>query len=449
MTAQIIAFKITNLALPAIGIGVFMRLFLKNPRLNYYGEIIAGFGMLFLGLDIMKDAFGPLKHSEEFRQLFITFSHNPVMAVVAGAILTMIIQSSSATIGITMALAMNGIIDFYAASALVLGENIGTTITANLAAIGTNRSARRAALGHFLFNVFGVIYMLIFLKYMVSFVDYITPGDPNLITSAGTAPNIARHIANFHTLFNIINTIIFLPFVKQLAAVCRMLIPGKDIGDREFLLDEKLLLTPATAIQNASKEVGVMSEYVIDMLELAKKSFFNKDPKAIRKVFELEKAVDLMEKNISEYLVKLFQQSINVINSERVNIMIHVIHDLEKVGDYAESIAKYGDKMIREKIDFSEDAYEEAEYLFDVAIRFAKHVLDVYNNDKPVSELNTDDENLIDQLKINLKNNHLGRLNQGLCTADHGLLYVDLLNKLEKTGDNIFNIAQAIMGTYR
>jgi phosphate:Na+ symporter len=129
--------------------------------------------------------------------------------------------------------------------------------------------------------------------------------------------------------------------------------------------------------------------------------------------------------------------------------MIHVIHDLEKVGDYAESITKYADKMIREKISFSEDANEEAEYLFDVAIRFAKHVLDVYNNDKDPESLSTADEDLIDELKINLKNNHLGRLNQGICTADHGILYVDLVNKLEKAGDNIFNIAQAIMGTYK
>ena len=449
VTAQIIAFKITNFALPAIGIGVFMRLFMKHPRVQYYGEVLIGFGMLFLGLDIMKDCFGPLKQSTEFRDMFVAFSKNPVMAVMAGAILTMIVQSSSATIGITMALSINGIIDFYGAAALVLGENIGTTITANLAAIGTNRAARRAALGHFLFNFFGVFYMLLFLKYMVGIVDHFTPGDPNFINQAGNNPNIARHIANFHTMFNIINTIIFLPLIGRLAKLCKIIIPGRDFERNDIDLDENLLNTPEMAISNARKEVSRMSDNVVNMLELSKKSFFKKDIKAMRDVYEIEHTVDLMEKNISEYLTKLFQQSISEGNSHRINSMIHVIHDLEKVGDYAESICKYAEKMLREKIFFSEDANEEVEYLFDVAIRFARHVLEIYNKDMPIEDLNTDDENLIDELKINLKNNHLGRLNQGICTAEHGILYVDIVNKLEKTGDNVFNIAQVIMGTYK
>ncbi|PIE48200.1 MAG: Na/Pi cotransporter [Gammaproteobacteria bacterium] len=449
VTAQIIAFKITKLALPAIGVGAFMKLFMKHPRVRYYGEVLIGFGMLFLGLDIMKDCFVPLKKSEGFTEFFITFSRNPVMAVIAGAVLTMIVQSSSATIGITMALAVNGIIDFYAAASLVLGENIGTTITANIAAIGTNRAARRAALGHFLFNFIGVVYMLVFLKYMVAVVDYFTPGNPDFISANGKNSNILRHIANFHTLFNIINTIIFLPLIDYLARLCRFLIPGKDKGRKEFLLDENLLKTPEMAISNAKQEVSRMSSYVIEMLELSKKSFFKQDLKAIDRVFELEKSVDLMEKHISEYLTRLFPQGISESNSYRINSMIHVIHDLEKVGDYAESITKYADKMMKEKIIFSEDAYDEVEYLFDVAIRFANHVLDIYNSGKPVEDLNTSDEDLIDELKINLKNNHLGRLNQGKCSAEHGILYVDLVNKLEKAGDNIFNIAQVIMGTYR
>ncbi|MCB9481017.1 MAG: Na/Pi cotransporter family protein [Desulfobacteraceae bacterium] len=449
ITGQIIAFKITDFALPAIGIGVFMRIFLKHPRIHYYGEVLIGFGMLFLGLDIMKDSFGPLKSSAGFKELFVTFSKNPVMAVMAGAVLTMIIQSSSATLGITMALAFNGILDFYTAAAFVLGENIGTTVTANLAAIGTSRAARRAALGHFLFNLIGVIYMLVFLKFMMTAVDSFTPGNPDFVSADGTRPNISRHIANFHTLFNIINTLLFLPFINRLADLCIILIPGREKGRKEIILDDNLLNTPEMAISNARKEVSRMSDQVVEMLELSKKGFFEKDLKSIRRVFELENSVDLMEKNISEYLTKLFHKPISESNSYRINTMIHVIHDLEKVGDYAESITKYADKMIREKISFSEDANEEAQYLFDVAIRFAKHVLDVYNKDKDPEELSTADEDLIDELKINLKNNHLGRLNQGVCTAEHGILYVDLINKLEKAGDNIFNIAQAVLGTYK
>jgi len=284
---------------------------------------------------------------------------------------------------------------------------------------------------------------------MLTFVDTFTPGNADFMNTNGTKPNISRHIANFHTLFNIINTIIFLPLINHLAKLCVILIPGKENGSDETILDNNLLNTPEMAISNAKKEVSRMSDKVIEMLELSEKSFFKKDLKSIKKVFELENTVDLMEKNISEYLTKLFHKPISESNSLRINTMIHVIHDLEKIGDYAESITKYADKMIKEKIVFSEDANEEAQYLFDVAIRFAKHVFDVYNNDKGPEELSTSDENLIDELKITLKNNHLGRLNQGICTAEHGILYVDLVNKLEKAGDNVFNIAQAVLGMYK
>ncbi|HCW92423.1 MAG TPA: Na/Pi cotransporter, partial [Flexistipes sinusarabici] len=204
VTAQLIAFKITKLALPAIGVGVFLRLFTKKKKYNYYGEVLIGFGLLFLGLATMKDGFAPLRSSEEFRNAFILFSSTPILAVAAGAILTMIVQSSSATIGITIALASTGLIDFYGASALVLGENIGTTLTANIAAIGTNSAARRAALGHMIFNVIGVVYMLILLKPFVGFIDSITPGNANMVNAVGQNPYIARHIANLHTMFNII-----------------------------------------------------------------------------------------------------------------------------------------------------------------------------------------------------------------------------------------------------
>jgi len=217
ITAQLIAFKIAKLALPAIGIGVFMRLFSSKKKYNYYGEVLIGFGLLFLGLSTMKDGFVPLRDSEFFKDAFVMFSSNPVLAIIAGAVITMIVQSSSATMGITIALASTGLIDFYGASALVLGENIGTTITANIAAIGASSNARRAALGHFIFNVIGVAYMLILLKPFVFFIDSITPGAANMVLPSGDNPYIARHIANLHTMFNIINTIIFLPMLGTLA----------------------------------------------------------------------------------------------------------------------------------------------------------------------------------------------------------------------------------------
>ncbi len=284
ITAQLIAFKVGALAKPAIGLGVFMRLFIKDKKIQYYGEVILGFGLLFTGLALMKGSFVPLKHSEPFRQAFIYFSGNPLLAVLAGALLTVIVQSSSATIGITIALATTGLIDFYAACAFVLGENIGTTITANIAAIGTNATARRAAFGHFLINILGVAYMLLFLKLFMVGVDFLTPGDPNFINSEGIRPDIDRHIANLHTGFNIANMIIFLPVLHILAKICEKIIKGTDEKQYRLLyLDDRLIDTPSFAVSQALKEIERMAGISIEMLQKAKDGFLNRDKKTIDK----------------------------------------------------------------------------------------------------------------------------------------------------------------------
>ena len=448
VTAQLIAFKIGTLALPAIGIGVFMRMFASNKKYHYWGEVLIGFGLLFLGLQIMKEGFIPLRHSDLFRQGFITFSHNPVLAVAAGALLTMIVQSSSATIGITVAMASTGLIDYYAACALVLGENIGTTITANIAAIGTNPTARRAAFGHFLINALGVCYMLIFLKYFTQVVDLMTPGDPNFINADGNQPYIARHIANLHTGFNIINLFIFLPLLHILARFCERFIPDKGNGkiDGLVFLDDCLIETPDFAVSQARKEVGRMSGLALEMLKLSRDAFFTRDTKIIEKVYELENTVDLLEKEISTFLVRLNQEQVNAATSLEVNNILHVLHDLEKIGDYAENIVNYTAKLIDSGIRFSDDAMNEMDEIFDVAIRFTGGVMKAYNAGGLPRKIDTEDENTIDRLRKRFKNSHLQRLQSGSCSVETGILFVDILNNLEKTGDQAFNIAQVVQG---
>lgn len=447
ITAQLISFKIGKLAFPAIGLGVGLRLFTQEKRLHYYGEVLIGFGLLFTGLDIMKDSFAPLKHNETFKHAFVYFSTNPLMAVLAGALLTMIVQSSSATIGITIALASTGLIDFAAACALVLGENIGTTITAQLAAIGTSPTARRAAFGHFLINALGVCYMLFFLKLFMAGVDWFTPGDPNIINAEGIRPNIDRHIANLHTSFNIINMIIFLPLIHILAKICEKIIPGKDSKDNKMLfLDDRLIETPSFAVSQAMKEVQRMSEVSIDMLKLSKECFFERDKKKIGQIMEKENIVDILERDITLFLVKLNQQPISAATSKDINSMLNVLHDLEKIGDYAENIARYSGKIIDDNVRFSEPAMDEIGQLFDVAIRFTENIIDSYNRGGIPKKVNTDDEDLIDTLRKKLRRKHIDRLHDGSCTVENGILYIDILNNLEKTGDQVFNIAQIIMG---
>lgn len=447
MTAQLIAFKVSKLALPAIAIGAGMRLFSKNKRSQYIGEVFIGFGLLFLGMKTMESAFVPLRKSQDFLDMFVFFSKNPFLAILAGTFLTVIVQSSTAMMGITIALASTGLIDYSAAIAFVLGENIGTTVTANLAAIGANSAAKRAAIGHLIFNLIGVTYMFFLLKFFGSFVDNITPGDPYQILSDGSAPYAARHIANFHTLFNIINTILFVPLLGYLGKVCEMIVKDDNQKKSKFVyIDDRLINTPALAVSQAKKEVERMSEIALSMLRDSKTAFFKRNLKLISTIYEKEDLVDQLEKDISVFVVKLFQKSLSEESSKTVDDILHVLHEIEKIADHSENIAKFTEKIIERNIYFSEIALDEMSKIFDVVIRFAENTLRIFNKEEDAENLDTEDENIIDSMRKEFKNNHMKRLNEGVCTVDAGIMYVDILNNLEKAGDHTFNVAQIIKG---
>ncbi|UCD72282.1 MAG: Na/Pi cotransporter family protein, partial [Syntrophobacterales bacterium] len=280
VTAQIIAFKIHNYALPAIGLGVGLRLFAKDNKWRSIGEVIMGFGMLFFGLAIMKDAMSPLKDSPMVREIFVKFDGNPLLGVLVGTIFTVMMQSSSVTVGVTMTLAASGLLSFYGGVALILGDNIGTTITAQLASIGTNTAARRTARVHTLFNVIGVFYILLLFPYFLKLVDWLAPGNPDLLIKTvaqakgfgmelGDKPYIARHIANAHTLFNVVNTLIFLPLLGVLAKVSSWMIPQRREEEEFHLvyLDTKFLDSPPMAIEQARNETVRMGEMSLTMVD--------------------------------------------------------------------------------------------------------------------------------------------------------------------------------------
>lgn len=450
VTAQLIAFKVGKLALPAIAIGAFLKIFSKNKKRQYIGEILLGFGLLFLGMDTMTRSFVPLRSSQSFTDMFVYFSNNPIIAVFAGAILTMLVQSSSATMGITIALASSGVITYPAAIAFVLGENIGTTITANIAAIGANETAKRAAFGHFLFNVIGVIYMLFLLKVFGHLVDIITPGNPYFIDENGNSPYLARHIANFHTMFNVVNTVVFLPILGYLAKACEKTIKVSKVKKKTLVyIDDRLIETPALAVAQAKKEVERMSKIALSMLRDSKEAFFNRDLKLIYNIYEREEVVDQLEKEISVFVVKLFQKSLSDESSRTVDGILHVLHEIEKIADHSENIAKFTEKIIERDIHFTEQAQKEMREIFDVVIRFAENILQAYNSEHYDASIDTEDENIIDKLRKEFKGNHMKRLNEGICTVDAGIVYVDILNNLEKAGDHTFNIAQILMGSLR
>lgn len=460
ITAQLIAFKITKFALPAIGIGAGLKLFSTNKKYSYIGEIILGFGLLFFGLTTMKHAFNPLKASEDFRQLFLLVGDYKLLGVLIGALLTIIVQSSSATIGITLALASSGLISFEASVALILGENIGTTITANLAAIGTNLAAKRTAFSHFLFNVLGVLYMLILMPLFMKLVSAITPGDADFIIQTqaqaasygaeiGDKPYIARHIANTHTLFNIINTIIFLPFIGVLAKISTLLIRGsEDLDDLTVkFIDDRVLNTPPVAIGQARRETLRMAQITLDMVEETNRFLEDGDFKRIRKLEKKEELVDILQRDILDFLVKLSQKSISTKTSETLGSLMNMANDLERIGDHCENIWNLGIRKFEGKINFSACGENEISGIGEAARDFLKFVIDAMENeDMSISAKSMEYEDTIDGLEERLRNNHIERLHTGECAVQPGLIFIDILHSYEKIGDHTYNFSEAVLG---
>lgn len=460
VTAQLIAFKITKYALPAIGIGAAFKLFSRNRKWSYFGEILLGFGLLFFGLSVMKSAFDPLKASEEFRQVFMIVGNNHLLGVLIGAVMTVIVQSSSATIGITIALASTGLLSFEASVALILGENIGTTMTANLAAIGTNLAARRTAFAHFLFNSLGVFYMLALFPLFLQFVSSLTPGDADFVIQTqeqvarmggeiGDKPFIARHIANTHTLFNVVNTIIFLPLVGLLAKLSTLAIRGRE-EEVEFhlkYLDNRVLSTPPIALAQARSETRRMAQIAQEMVDETLRFLQDNDLKRVPDLQKKENLTDVLQKEITDFLVALSQKSIDQEASKEIASMMNMINDLERVGDHCENLWTLNQRKLAQRITFSEIAMNEIADISELTSSFLATVVTalIQKNTAVYDEAHRL-EDAIDDLEERLRNNHIKRLNTGECTVNSGLIYIDMLHNFEKIGDHTFNFAKAVVG---
>ncbi len=460
ITAQLIAFKITKFALPAIGIGVGLKLFSRNKKYVYIGEILLGFGLLFYGLSTMEGAFKPLRTNAEFRDIFLLVGDYKLLGVLIGALLTVIVQSSSATIGITLALATSGLVSFEGSVALILGENIGTTITANLAAIGTNVAARRTAFSHFLFNVLGVIYMLIFFSLFIKFINYITPGDADFViqtqaqadtfsAAIGDKPYIARHIANTHTMFNIINTLVFLPLIGVLAKLSTMFIRGKETGEMMQVkyIDDRVLNTPPVAVGQARREAKRMALIAQEMAEETISFLKSGDMKVVKGLEQKEELVDVLQKEIHAFLVKLSQCSISAETSASIGSIMNMANDLERIGDHCENLWELGVRRVEEKIPFSDTAMSEIEEISQKTLDFLKHVIKSMDNpDKSFERVSLDFEDSIDLMEETMRQNHIARLNTGDCAVTPGLVFIDMIHSFEKIGDHTFNVTEAVLG---
>ncbi|MBN2418184.1 MAG: Na/Pi cotransporter family protein, partial [Deltaproteobacteria bacterium] len=417
---------------------------------------------VFYGLATMKAGFSPLRDDPAFISLLTGFQSNTIgsisICVLIGAILTMILQSSSATVGITMAMAMQGLINFETSVALILGENIGTTITAQLASIGASINARRAANAHTLFNVIGVIIIILCFHPFIDLVQFITGtlmnyGAPDIIIN-GERPNIERYIANSHTLFNIVNAVFFLFTLNYLVKISIWLSPCEESKEnfdelRHIkYLDNKYVDTPSVALGRARAEIIRMGEAVLIMYDDVIKSIISRKIKDLSKWRKREDMLDNLQKEITQYLVKIMQKPIMAEESSEIAALTRMANNFERAGDEVESIAKLIEELIELNLHISEGGMKDYEKISAEVRKFIILVTEaIRNEDSNIIASAQEIENLIDRMREEMKSNHLMRLQSGVCTVDPGLILVDMLTAFEKLGDYCYNIAQAVSGT--
>lgn len=435
VTAQIISFKIGVIAYPAIGIGSLLNFFGRRRFQRYLGQTVLGFGLLFLGMTTMSSGMSPLRDLEAFHTMLMQFSVYPILGIICGAIFTALVQSSSAATGVIIALTMQDLIPFHSAVPLILGTNIGTSITAILASIGANTAARRAAVAHVLFNVIGVCLALIILR----------PFSDLIMQTAATVP---RQVANTHTAFNVLNTIIFVIFLKYFTRLVCFIIPGEDekIEFGPKYLDPRILKTPAVAIGGAKQELLRMANIAREMLGESIQVFLKNDLKKIKHIEQMEDLVDGLEKEINVYLAELSQHSLSKEQSKMVGHMMSAANDLERIGDHAENITQLSEIKTEERLPFSETALAEIEALYHKVDGMLEKAISAYEHDdhELARQIVSEDDEVDEQEKI-LRKRHIERINTKKCYPSSGVIYLDMLSNLERVADHANNIADLVL----
>lgn len=436
VTAQLVAFKLTAIAPIFVGIGTGIVLFSKAKKSRELGHIVLGFGILFMGLQFMESVLKPVAATPGFENMIITLGQSPLLGILVGALATAVVQSSSATTGILIAMAGSGAIPLSTAIPILFGTNIGTCITALLSSIGTSKTARKAALFHLIFNIIGTIIFTIVLNPFTNAVHFISGG-----------ADVKRQIANAHTLFNIINTLILVGFIPYLISLVNKIIPGDDkyeIVETKYI-DERLLETPAIAVRQAVKEIIRMANEAKENLELSMKAFKNNDEVVIKKVFENERLINVLESDIVSFLARLANKEISTEDSELITSMYHVVNDIERIGDHAENLAELAQEKISRRLSFSDQALSELDHIYSYTLDALKiSILSFESHDINKAQSVLDIEQKIDNLEKELRLTHIKRLNNGSCTAHSGTVFLDVISNLERIGDHSMNIAEAV-----
>lgn len=432
-----------------IGLGAFIVLFSSKERLRQVGEILVGFGVLFIGLSFMSGAITPYKEAPIFATAFQVLGKNPILGILTGAVVTAIIQSSSASVGILQTLALNGVVSWNSAIYITLGQNIGTCVTALISSAGANRTAKRAAIIHLLFNVIGAIVFGI-LMFVVFTMNPAFAG--GRVTSVG--------ISVFHTAFNITNTLLLFPFAKQLVTLSGRIVREKPESlaaaeisavsvDEAALerphLDLRILSSPSFAIQSAAEQVTHMGELAKEHVEISMGSVFDVSEEKIRRSNILEKTLDIFEKDLTEYLVHLSHESLTEKQIQTVSHLLFTVGDLERIGDHCDNIAELAEGLVKGHIQLSSDAIEDLRDIEDVVLKAVDLAISSRSREsimdaKRVYMLEDD----VDSMEEDMRHNHMERLSKGLCSADTGIVFLDILSNLERISDHAVNIAEYV-----
>ncbi len=440
VTSQLVSFNLSAYAPVFLFLGVLMTQFVKNDRAEKIGEVILGFGVLFMGLSVMSGSMSSLKDSPQVAQLLGGLK-SPILGVIMGTVITAIIQSSSVTVSIVLLMAQQGLLELPICFYIILGCNIGACMSALLASLSGKKDAKRAALIHLFFNIIGTIIMYVILTAAGGLVLHLIQG------LSGADPG--RCVANAHTLFKIFQVIILLPFTKGIVNLTYLAVPGEEKAAEEFglfYIGKTAMFSPATAVVEAVKELEHMGALAYENLNRGLNALITLDEKKIEKVYEVEKKINIMNHAITNYLVKINQLSLPIDDSKSIGALFHVVNDIERIGDHAENLADSARTRIADNLTFSETALMELEEMAKKVNTILEYSIDLFaHNTKDHVQDIMNLENEIDEMERQFQKNHVHRLAHNECSAAAGMVFSDTISGFERVADHATNIAYALL----
>lgn len=441
MTGQLIAFNLSDVAPLFVIAGVVMVMFCKGLRIKRLGEVVLGFGILFMGLSIMGDSMTTIKESPQIVDILKSMQ-NPFAAMLVGFVITAVLQSSSATVGIIILMASQGLLAFSICPFFILGCNMGSCVSALLASLGGNKDAKRAAMIHFLFNVIGSAVTFVLLLFALDpFID-------SLMAISGG--NTARAVANAHTSMKIFEVIILFPFMGWIVKATYKVIPGED-GDAEdeyqlLHIGGKKIISPTAAVHDGIKEIEHMGNMAVTNLKKGMQALCDMDEEAIQEVYKREKYINFLNHKITDYLVQANETELPLADANKIAGLFHVVNDIERIGDHAENLADAAKRRMTDGVEISEKAKKQLNDMLEKVVKILNYSLDMFTNGNPehMKEiLQLEDEIDVDERK--LQRAHVKRLTKNKCTPEAGMIFSDTVSGLERVADHATNIAFAIM----